>query len=87
MPLHDFRCAGCGHEFEEYQALDRLAATSPCPVCGAEGRKVYRLSRAGIRVPFKVDLPQGVIDKIERSTEKQGKGVRSRIDLGRFGKG
>lgn len=86
MPVHDFKCPTCQHEFEQYQSPKNLDSPVKCPVCGAVARKRFRLSRAGIRVPFYVDLPDGVVDKIERSTEKQGKGVRARVDLGRFGK-
>lgn len=35
MPLFDFRCRACGHEFE---ALVRRSDTDPrrCPACGSE---------------------------------------------------
>jgi putative FmdB family regulatory protein len=32
VPIYDFRCAGCGHEFEE---LVRPGERPPCPRCGA----------------------------------------------------
>jgi len=32
MPLYDFRCRGCGHEFE---ALVRPPAEPACPVCSS----------------------------------------------------
>ena len=33
MPLFDFRCRACGHEFE---ALVRTGSTPACPACAAE---------------------------------------------------
>jgi putative FmdB family regulatory protein len=32
MPLYDFRCRGCGHEFE---ALVRPPAAPECPACAS----------------------------------------------------
>jgi putative FmdB family regulatory protein len=47
MPLFEYRCAGCGEEFEE---LVRSADEPvPCPACGGEGagRKLPLVRRAG----------------------------------------
>ncbi|MFH1529267.1 MAG: zinc ribbon domain-containing protein [Pseudomonadota bacterium] len=40
MPMYDFRCPDCGHEFEELVFGARLP--SLCPSCGGDGieRKV-----------------------------------------------
>ncbi len=38
MPLYDFRCAGCGREFEE---IAPVAGPDPhCPACGGESRRL-----------------------------------------------
>lgn len=38
MPLFDFRCRGCGHQFE---SLVLKGVESPCPSCG--GQNLERL--------------------------------------------
>jgi len=34
MPLYEYRCRACSHEFEQ---IVKLGETPPCPACGAEG--------------------------------------------------
>lgn len=36
MPIYDYQCSACGHEFEE---LVRLNETPNCPSCGASAPK------------------------------------------------
>lgn len=50
MPLYDFRCPACEHEFE---AVAAPGAAATCPACGAEGAE--RLWRP-IAPPAKVGL-------------------------------
>ena len=40
MPIYEYRCDGCGHEFEEMQKVSD-APVANCEHCG--GAKVYRL--------------------------------------------
>jgi putative FmdB family regulatory protein len=40
MPIYEYHCDGCGHEFEEMQKVSD-APVARCEHCG--GRKVYRL--------------------------------------------
>jgi len=35
MRLYDFRCSGCGHEFEEL--VESSDDAVPCPTCAAPG--------------------------------------------------
>jgi putative FmdB family regulatory protein len=50
MPLYDFACEACGHEFEADAAP---GATATCPSCGAGGaRRLWR----PIAAPAKVGL-------------------------------
>lgn len=40
MPLYDYRCQACEHQFDEqHKIAEREAPCSlPCPACGAEGQ-------------------------------------------------
>jgi putative FmdB family regulatory protein len=50
MPLYDFACNACAHEFEERA---EPGETAPCPACGAgDVRRLYR----PIAPPAKVGL-------------------------------
>ena len=50
MPTYDYRCDGCGHEFERFQSMtDKVLRT--CPECGE--RKLKRLIGSGGAVIFK----------------------------------
>jgi putative FmdB family regulatory protein len=40
MPLYDYACRACGHEFEIQQSFSDDALTE-CPECGGELRKVF----------------------------------------------
>jgi putative FmdB family regulatory protein len=39
MPLYDYRCNHCSHEFEKVLKVAELhlPTTQPCPACGLEG--------------------------------------------------
>jgi putative FmdB family regulatory protein len=50
MPTYDYRCDGCGHEFEVFQSIsaDQLRK---CPECGKP--KLKRLMGGGAAIVFK----------------------------------
>src|SRR5688500_16646341 len=50
MPTYDYRCNGCGHEFESFQSMsaDHLR---DCPECGKP--KLKRLRSGGAAIVFK----------------------------------
>ncbi len=50
MPTYDYRCSGCGHEFEEFQSIT-AAPLKKCPRCGKA--KLVRLIGTGAGVIFK----------------------------------
>lgn len=44
MPLYEYRCEGCGQQFEVVQPVSARAEETPCPHCQA--RKATRLMSA-----------------------------------------
>ncbi len=40
MPRYDYRCTGCGNEFELRQSFSE-AGSGACPLCSAAGRRVF----------------------------------------------
>jgi putative FmdB family regulatory protein len=49
VPLYDYRCAGCGREFEALVATAATADLERCPGCGAEARRQLSLIAAPVR--------------------------------------
>ncbi|MCY3699391.1 MAG: zinc ribbon domain-containing protein [Gemmatimonadetes bacterium] len=50
LPTYEYRCRGCGHDFERFQRMSD-APIRVCPVCGEE--RVERLISAGGGIVFK----------------------------------
>ena len=54
MPMYDFHCSACGHEFEQITASDE--ASPQCPACSSD--KTQRLLSTPLHktnpMPFKV---------------------------------
>jgi putative FmdB family regulatory protein len=49
VPLYEYRCAGCGREFEALVATAAKADQERCPGCGAEARRLLSLVAAPVR--------------------------------------
>ena len=65
MPTYSYRCANCGHEFDQYQSFTDDALTV-CPVCGEpQLRKVFN----SIGVSF---TGSGFYRNDSRATEAKG---------------
>ena len=50
MPTYEYRCEGCGHEFEELQSF-KDEPLKKCPACGKN--KLRRLFGTGAAILFK----------------------------------
>ena len=50
MPLYEFRCVECDHEFEQFFGIHEDKATI-CPKCNAEAKK--RISAPRSKIMFK----------------------------------
>ena len=42
MPIYEYRCEGCGEEYEERRSFSAMDEARACPLCGADSteRKV-----------------------------------------------
>lgn len=49
MPTYQYRCLGCGHEFEKFQKITSKARPK-CPQCGARPERVIS---GGVGLVFK----------------------------------
>jgi putative FmdB family regulatory protein len=45
MPRYDYACAECGARYERERPVAQAAAPAPCPVCGADGERVFAMPR------------------------------------------
>src|SRR5437868_11718275 len=50
MPTYEYKCEGCGHQFEEFQSMSEKALEK-CPVC--KKKKLRRIFGIGAAVLFK----------------------------------
>ena len=50
MPTYDYKCSGCGHEFEAFQSITD-APLKKCPQCGK--RRLERLIGPGAALIFR----------------------------------
>ena len=39
MPIYEYICTACGHEFERLRPIRRMDDEAPCPECDAESRR------------------------------------------------
>ena len=81
MPTYDYRCSGCGYEFEIFQGmLEKKLST--CPKCGAT---LKRLIGSGAGIVFKGN---GFYQTDYRSSEyrKRAKEENTRTDSSPSGK-
>jgi putative FmdB family regulatory protein len=40
MPLYEYRCRECGHQFESYRRLSDAGNEEACPACGGRAEKL-----------------------------------------------
>lgn len=86
MPIYEFRCRGCGHEFERLQKVSDPDPTR-CPECRA-AKLVRVISPVGFRLKgsgwyetdFKKTGRRNVIDSDKASGEKKDKAATASGD-------
>lgn len=61
MPLYDFACSGCGHEYEAILKIDEPHAELECPKCGAKApKKLATAFRTNVWSKFLDDMDKKV---------------------------
>lgn len=93
MPIYEFRCTACGHEFHETVGYGK---TAPCPDCGnaKTNRKLSLFSTPSTTDPqrgddggsgeINIEMIDCVVENNGKAGLKIGKGVRVRSRGGRF---
>jgi len=68
VPIYEYKCRKCGHEFELMRRLSQMDAPAPCPACRSKetGRKISAFVLAG---RAKVDLTYDDVDPDEYDLE------------------
>lgn len=74
MPIYEYRCQGCDHQFEEWQR-GYEEKTLPCPVCGQTAARVvsgsaFILKGSGWYATDYADRKPAVIDKYSGKNKK-----------------
>jgi len=62
MPIYEYRCPGCGHEFEEMRRMSESGGGACCPECGQTAERLVSgvASQVGyyLRAPSKPPFRQ-----------------------------
>lgn len=85
MPTYEYECAGCGHEFEEFQSITSEALKT-CPKC--RKNKLRRLIGAGAGLIFKGSgfyLTDYRSEGYKRAAEAEKKAAESKSAAGQAG--
>lgn len=55
MPLYEYKCKSCGHEFEKLVSISKAAEPQECPTCGSKDSQ-KQMSTFSLAGPS-VDVP------------------------------
>jgi putative FmdB family regulatory protein len=85
MPIYEFRCEKCGHEFE---SLQKMSDPDPdvCPECGEHGSVSRLISAAGFRLKgggwYETDFKSGKRRNVAGDGNAKGSPDKSKSDKG-----
>ena len=84
MPLYDYRCKECGHEFEEQQTIEarNVPRYNPCPECGSSGDISLVIGKVNVGDPIQLGVkkpPKDVQERLAQISRDSGG------DGGRYG--
>lgn len=77
MPIYEYRCLKCGHQFEKMQKISDTAA-SKCEKCGDRVTRVFnpiaiRFKGSGF---YTTDYGKGGASRKKKATQQEGKSTR-----------
>ena len=81
MPMYEYTCDSCNHNFEEYLSIDNREnpTKEPCPECGKENvRKGVSATTMGVDMNMK--LPGWFQDKISGMKDITPKRYHANLD-------
>lgn len=85
MPLYDYQCKKCNHEFERVFKLSKNSDLSPCPniECGGTARKILKPGYGGVHGSEPTWINQDLRNQLQPDdiTEKP---VENRQELNKY---
>lgn len=55
MPIYEYRCAGCGRDFELTRPIAQSSDPAPCPGCGQPSEKL--VSQFASKADYAIKVP------------------------------
>lgn len=55
MPIYEYRCTGCGNDFEMTRSISQAGEPATCPACGKDAHKL--ISAFASKVDYTVKVP------------------------------
>ena len=55
MPIYEYRCQGCGKDFEMTRSFSQSGDPAPCPTCGKPAQKL--VSAFASKADYTVKIP------------------------------
>lgn len=56
MPLYDYGCDGCCHEFEITLPMKKAGTIQRCPKCGGSAQRIFIIGHGGIQCDSEGDV-------------------------------
>ena len=82
MPLYDFQCQRCHHEFEAAFPLSEYDTRPDCPVCA--GKTTKTMSIGGIQDDHPVWLDERVTRQLQDTDDPTERPITNRTELNRL---
>ncbi len=79
MPLYDYRCKECGHEFSDMQTISNMnvPVENPCPECNEQSIEKFLASAPILgynKMPSNYKMSDNFRDRLKVMSENRGEG-------------